>query len=110
MSRWRKPTKEEIRDRRAAVAAKARSGQLRLPDAVAEMRHALGLTQPEFAKLFRLTTRQVADIERGVANPTSETLQKIGRAFGFQVGFVPTKGTAPKTVEEEEQPTVGTRF
>jgi len=109
MSRWRKPTKEEIRDRRAAVAAKARSGQLRLPDAVAEMRHALGLTQPEFAKLFRLTTRQVADIERGVANPTSETLQKIGRAFGFQVGFVPTKSTASKTVEEEEQPTVGTR-
>ena len=109
MSRWRKPTKEEIRDRRAAVAAKARSGQLRLPDAVAEMRHALELTQPEFAKLFRLTTRQVADIERGVANPTSETLQKIGRAFGFQVGFVPMKSTAPKTVEEEEQPTVGTR-
>jgi putative transcriptional regulator len=49
----------------------------------------LGRSQPEFAKLFKLTTRQVADIERGEANPTSETLQKIGRAFGFQVGFVP---------------------
>jgi putative transcriptional regulator len=108
MSRWRKPTKEEIRDRRAAVAAKARSGQLRLPDAVVEMRHALGLTQPEFAKLFRLTTRQVADIERGEANPTSETLQKIGRAFGFQVGFVPTKSAAP--LAEEEQPSLGPKM
>jgi putative transcriptional regulator len=109
MARWRKPTREEIRDRRAAVAAKARSGQLRLPDAVAEIRHALGLTQPEFARLFKLTTRQVADIERGAANPTSETLQKIGRAFGFQVGFVPTK-SAPKVVEEEEQPPTGPRM
>jgi putative transcriptional regulator len=89
MPRWRKPTKEEIRDRRAAVSAKARAGELRLPHAVAEMRHALGLSQPAFAKLFKLTTRQVAEIERGVANPTSETLQKIGRAFGFQIGFVP---------------------
>src|SRR5258707_6130924 len=95
MSRWRKPTKDEIRERRAAVAAKARSGALRLPDAVAEMRYALGLSQPEFAKLFKLTTRQVAEIERGVANPTSETLQKIGRAFGFQIGFVPITPSTP---------------
>jgi putative transcriptional regulator len=101
MSRWRKPTREEIRDRRAAIAAKARSGQLQFPGAVVEMRHALGLTQPEFAKLFKLTTRQVADIERGEANPTSETLQKIGRAFGFQVGFVPVKSPTPEPAEEE---------
>jgi putative transcriptional regulator len=110
MSRWRKPTRDEIRERRAAVAAKARSGELRLPHAVAEMRHALGLTQPEFAKMFKLTVRQVADIERGEANPTSETLQKIGRAFGFQIGFVPTKSVATKAVEEEEEPSVGPRM
>jgi putative transcriptional regulator len=103
MSRWRKPTKEEIRDRRAIIANKARSGQLQLPGAVAEMRHALGLTQPEFAKVFKLTTRQVADIERGEANPTSETLQKIGRAFGFQIGFVPTRIPAPAAMSEEEE-------
>ncbi|MGV7215770.1 helix-turn-helix domain-containing protein [Bradyrhizobium sp. UFLA05-112] len=69
------------------------------------MRHALGLSQPEFAKLFKLTTRQVAEIERGVANPTSETLQKIGRAFGFQIGFVPitssrTEGAVPSSDSE----------
>lgn len=103
MSRWRKPTREEIHNRRAVIAAKARSGELRLPFAVAEMRHALGLTQPEFAKIFKLTTRQVADIERGQANPTSETLQKIGRAFGFQIGFVPVerKVAQPDEVESE---------
>jgi putative transcriptional regulator len=110
MSRWRKPTKDEIRERRAAVAAKARSGALRLPHAVAEMRHALGLSQPEFAKLFKLTTRQVADIERGEANPTSETLQKIGRAFGFQVGFVPIAAPEPEPAPEEDEPTAGPRM
>lgn len=110
MSRWRKPTKDEILERRAAVAAKARSGALRLPHAVAEMRHALGLSQPEFAKLFKLTTRQVADIERGEANPTAETLQKIGRAFGFQIGFVPISVPAPQPIFEEDEPSSGPKM
>jgi putative transcriptional regulator len=91
MPRWRKPTKDEIRARRAAVAEKARSGRLRLPDAVAEMRYALGLTQADFAKMLGLTTRQIAELERGESNPTAETLDKVGRIFGFQIGFVPIR-------------------
>lgn len=107
MSRWRKPLREEIHERRAVIAAKARFGELRLPFAVAEMSYALGLTQPEFAKIFKLTTRQVADIERGRANPASETLQKIGRAFGFQIGFVPVKGKLVQPDESEPEPPSG---
>ncbi|GGI25679.1 MULTISPECIES: helix-turn-helix domain-containing protein [Bradyrhizobium] len=103
MARWRKPTKEEIRDRRAAIAAKARAGTLRLPEAVAEMRQALGLTQIEFARLFKLTPRQVADIERGAANPTAQTLDKIGRAFGFQIGFIPIAAGATTASREDEK-------
>ncbi len=104
MPRWRKPTRDEISERRAAVTAKARAGALRLPHAVAEMRHALGLSQPEFAKLFKLTVRQVADIERGQANPTAETLTKIGRAFGFQIGFVPIAPATPPPRVEDDAP------
>lgn len=104
MARWRKPTKEEIRDRRAAVAAKARAGALRLPEAVAEMRQALGLTQVEFAKLFKLTPRQVADLERGAANPTAQTLDKIGRVFGFQIGYVPMVTGTTQGAREDETP------
>ncbi len=104
MPRWRKPTKEEIRARRTEIAAKARAGTLRLPHAVAEMRHAVGLPQPEFAKLFKLTTRQIADIERGVANPTAATLLKIGRAFGFQIGFVPVQTSVPDVSPETSRP------
>lgn len=110
MSRWRKPTKDEIKVRRAQIAARARAGTLRLPHAVAEMRHALGLSQPEFAKLFKLTTRQVADIERGAANPTAETLLRIGRAFGFQIGFVPVQSTIPDASPDEDKPAAGPRM
>jgi putative transcriptional regulator len=47
------------------------------------------MTQVEFAKTLALTRRQIAEIEGGAANPTLETLAKIGRLFGFGVGFVP---------------------
>ncbi|HCV73998.1 MAG TPA: XRE family transcriptional regulator [Agrobacterium sp.] len=71
------------------MAERARTGDLRLPEAVVEIRRGLGLTQDEFAKTLSLTRRQVAEIEAGTANPTLETLGKIGRLFGFTVGFIP---------------------
>ncbi|NTA84439.1 helix-turn-helix transcriptional regulator [Agrobacterium tumefaciens] len=89
MARWRKPTKEEILENRRTLAERARTGDLRLPQAVVEIRRGLGLTQDEFAKTLSLTRRQVAEIEAGTANPTLETLGKIGRLFGFTVGFIP---------------------
>lgn len=89
MARWRKPTKEEILQNRRTLAERARTGDLRLPEAVVEIRRGLGLTQDEFAKTLSLTRRQVAEIEAGTANPTLETLGKIGRLFGFTVGFIP---------------------
>lgn len=89
MARWKKPTKEEILENRQTLAERARTGDLRLPDAVAEIRKGFGMTQEEFAKTLSLTRRQVAEIEAGTANPTLETLERIGRLFGFAVGFVP---------------------
>ena len=89
MARWKKPTKEEILENRRTLAERARTGDLRLPEAVVEIRKGLGLTQHEFAKTLSLTRRQVAEIEAASANPTLETLAKIGRLFGFAVGFVP---------------------
>ncbi|WP_431324099.1 helix-turn-helix transcriptional regulator [Rhizobium sp. YTU87027] len=88
MARWKKPTKEEILENRRTLAERARTGDLRLPEAVADIRKGFGMTQEEFAKTLALTRRQVAEIEAGTANPTLETLEKIGRLFGFRVGFV----------------------
>ena len=89
MVRWKKPTKEEILENRRTLAERARTGDLRLPEAVGEIRKGLGLTQDEFAKTLSLTRRQVSEIEARTANPTLEALGKIGRLFGFAVGFVP---------------------
>ncbi|QND44428.1 helix-turn-helix transcriptional regulator (plasmid) [Rhizobium lusitanum] len=88
MARWKKPTKDEILEHRRNLAERARQGALRLPGAVVEIRKSFGMTQDEFAKMLGLTRRQVAEIEAGTANPTLETLEKIGRLFGFTVGFV----------------------
>ncbi|MGN6448450.1 MAG: helix-turn-helix transcriptional regulator [Brucella intermedia] len=88
MARWKKPTKDEILENRRTLAERARTGDLKLPGAVAEIRMGFGMTQEEFAKTLSLTRRQVAEIETGAGNPTLETLEKIGRVFGFRVGFV----------------------
>lgn len=59
------------------------------------MRMALGLSQDVFARMLKLTRRQLAEIERGKANPTAETLERIGKVFGFTLGFVPAERPAP---------------
>lgn len=97
MARWKKPTKDEILENRRTLAERARTGDLMLPGAVAEIRKGFGMTQGEFAKTLALTRRQVAEMEAGSANPTLETLEKIGRLFGFGVGFVPKNGHENRT-------------
>jgi transcriptional regulator with XRE-family HTH domain len=64
------------------------AGGLEWSQAVKRMRQALGMTQARFAGAFKLTRRLVVDLEAGRANPTAETLAKIGKPFGYQIGFV----------------------
>ncbi|MEE2865954.1 MAG: helix-turn-helix transcriptional regulator [Pseudomonadota bacterium] len=89
MGRMRKLDKTELRELRAAVLKKAAEGQLDFPEGIKQMRLATGLSQVKFAKMLGLTTKTIADIEAGAANPTVETLDKIGRPFGLTTGFVP---------------------
>jgi putative transcriptional regulator len=74
---------------RQQLAEAAGRGELRLPEAIRSMRQALGLNQEAFGKLFKLTRRQVSELENGSGDPKVSTLNKIGRAFGMTVGFVP---------------------
>ncbi|WP_425962190.1 helix-turn-helix transcriptional regulator [Rhizobium nepotum] len=89
MSRWKKPDKEEILQNRRDLAERARLGELRLPAAAVEIRKGLGMTQEEFATMLSLTRRQVAEMETGAANPTLETLEKIGHYLGSASILVP---------------------
>lgn len=106
-------TKDVIRKRRYEIHRKACDGELMLPEAVREMREAIGFTQEKFAQHFGLTRKQVIELESGKGNPTLETLMKVGRPFGFQIGFVRNEefpdwlrkdGDPRKATEEGETP------
>lgn len=63
-------------------------GEISLGEAVKRMRKISGMNQKAFAqKIVGISPRVLAEIELGRANPTVETLNKIGRAFGYEVGF-----------------------
>lgn len=74
--------KQQLRD---AIAA----GELTIGQAVRRMRQMTGMNQKDYARrIIGVSPRVLAEIERGVANPTIETLNKVGRPFGYSVGFI----------------------
>lgn len=83
----------EILARRRAFADAIEGGGLPVAEAIRRMRHALGMTQARFAATFKLTPGQVWELENGTANPTLETLDRLGRPFGFVGGFVSRHAT-----------------
>ena len=73
-----------------AVVAQARQRTQAYINAnrLAERRTSLGLTQAEVAERMGVSKSRVSQIERGEGNPTLETLEKVGHAFGLTVRFV----------------------
>lgn len=66
------------------------TGKLTPGQAVRRMRKITGLNQKEYAqRIVGISPRILAEIERDEGNPTLETLNKIGRPFGYRVGFLP---------------------
>ncbi|MFK7958365.1 MAG: helix-turn-helix transcriptional regulator [Lysobacterales bacterium] len=64
-------------------------GDLTLGQSVRRMRNITGMSQKAYAqKIVGISPRVLAEIERDVANPTVETLNKVGRPFGYRIGFV----------------------
>lgn len=92
MPKKRPLTREESLARHREIALRAGRGELRLPEAIREIREAEGLTQAAFAERVGLTRMQLLDLEKGRGNPKLETLQRICGPFGFVPGFVPSKG------------------
>ena len=74
--------KQRLRD---AIAR----GEISIGEAVRRMRKIIGMSQKDYARrIVGISPRVLAEIERDVANPTVETLNKIGRPFGYEIGFV----------------------
>jgi len=61
--------------------------KLTLAETVKTMRAIVGMTQPEYAKFVGIAPRIIIDLERGVGNPTLETLRKIGKPFRLDIVF-----------------------
>ena len=100
MPRVRRASAEQRIALRLALNEEIAAGGLEWSQAVKRMRQALGMTQARFAEAFKLTRRLVVELEAGRANPTAETLAKIGKPFGYRLGFV-LQRTEPPTSEQD---------
>lgn len=80
---------DTARLKRALIEA-IENDELTLGEAVRRMRKITGMSQSAYAeRIIGISTRILAEIERDEGNPTVETLNKVGRPFGYTVGFVP---------------------
>lgn len=61
--------------------------KLSLAETIKAMRTIVGMTQPEYAKFIGIAPRIIIDLERGIGNPTLETLRKIGKPFRLDIYF-----------------------
>lgn len=92
MYRAKKPLpREQLKELRTDFYAKIDRGELGIADAVTEMRKISGLTQVEFAAHRGVSLRVVQEAERGIGNPTVESLNKVASIFGLEVAFVRKK-------------------
>ena len=83
-----KPVKNTITARQDLYNAMLK-GDVKLREAVRRARRIMGLSQMRYARLIGIAPRVLSDFERGVGNPTLETLEKIGAPFGFELTFRP---------------------
>jgi len=86
----KKPSPAEMAERKDALYKGLASGELTIQQATREMRRILGMTQVEYAKkVVKISPRILSELERGVGNPTLETLTNIAKPFGLKVSFLP---------------------
>jgi len=86
----RKFAPSEMAERKETLYRGLAEGRLSIRDATREMRKILGMTQADYArKVVGVSPRIISEFERGLGNPTLETLTNIAKPFGLQVGFIP---------------------
>jgi DNA-binding transcriptional regulator YiaG len=88
MVRIKRASPDEVRALRRALHEHVEAGGLTVPETIRRMREVMRLSQARFGQVFGLTPRQVWELEAGAANPTLATLTRLGKPFGFQVGFI----------------------
>lgn len=93
--------KDAQRARRNAFYEAIAAGELTLQEAVKRMRALSGLTQQEFADHRGVSIKVIKEIERGVGNPTVNTLNQIASIFGLEVSFIRRPAQSPSKETRE---------
>ncbi len=76
---------QALRDKLNELVPHERAG---IPELVRMMRLITRKSQTEYARFCGVAPRVLADLEAGKGSPRVETLEKLLRPFGFQVGVV----------------------
>jgi DNA-binding phage protein len=63
--------------------------RFRLAGELVMLRKEKGVSQRQLADATGINQSEISRIERGVGNPTEDTLARIGRALGAHLAFVP---------------------
>ncbi len=79
-------TKERRSELRRELYARIDNGEIGLVEAVRMMRKIAAKSQADYAKLVGISPRVLKELERGVGNPTLETIRKILVPFRLDVG------------------------
>lgn len=92
MKRPDNPTEQKLELQRQLA-----NGELTIGQATRKMRKIVGMTQEEYAgTILGIAPRVLMEVERDRGNPTLDTLNKIARPFGFNVGFTMPKAKTAK--------------
>ncbi len=84
--RRKSPSVDARADLRTELFERVARGEVTLVEAVRLMRKIAKKTQRDFAAMVGVAPRVLMDLERGVGNPTLETLSRILAPFGLEVG------------------------
>jgi len=84
---------EQLEKRKAISQSISDNPDWPIDKVITFIRMELQLTQPEMAKVCKVSKQTIFKIEQGGANPTIDTIEKILRPFGFQtsVSLISTK-------------------
>lgn len=90
---------EQIERRREILGRIQAEPGAPIKQVVSLLRRELRFTLSEYSRLTGVSARVIQDIERGRANPTLETVEKLLAPFGLKLGVVSSRSTrsSPET-------------
>lgn len=95
------PQAREIRGRLGRQLDHEVNGQEVLGRELRAARRAAQLTQPELAELSAVQQAEISRIERGLGNPTRDTLLRLSSPLGMRLALVPANDGLSRRTEQD---------